>query len=402
MIEKDNWKPIFSNIQEKERIEKTIFDLSIALSKIKCPQPGLFIGDVGLSLFYGYLFKYTNKGNYQKQCVKRVANSLNKITSIELLPSFESGISGICWGLNHLIQTGVIKEDFECIITDEINQYLSTYFNLYVKKNNYDYFSGALGIALNFLDYNKANSNATDCLKNVISYLKEASRKQSIGIAWETPFKEGYNLGLSHGIPSIIVILAKLHKQDINKNATLSLLRDAINWIISQADLTSLKDPVYKYSTITDGKKTKLAWCYGDLGVAIALLQAYKATGNTEWLNLATALMKKTESRKEEGVEDAQFCHGSVGIAHIYNRFYQVTGIESFRECSKFWYIKTLEYSKFEDGIAGYKSARKDSDYNTTFVNAPGLLEGCAGIGLSLLSSISSIEPKWDSCFLLS
>ena len=35
-------------------------------------------------------------------------------------------------------------------------------------------------------------------------------------------------------------------------------------------------------------------------------------------------------------------------------------------------------------------------------MNEYNLLDGIAGIGLSLISAISSIEPQWDECLLLS
>jgi len=55
--------------------------------------------------------------------------------------------------------------------------------------------------------------------------------------------------------------------------------------------------------------------------------------------------------------------------------------------------------TKFEDGLAGFKSWRTEEYGGLS--NDLGFLEGIAGIGLALISSISDIEPAWDECLLL-
>ena len=56
-----------------------------------------------------------------------------------------------------------------------------------------------------------------------------------------------------------------------------------------------------------------------------------------------------------------------------------------------------LKMAKFKDGLAGYKMWNIDN-----YKNESNLLEGIAGIGLALLSSISDEDPSWDECLLLS
>jgi len=105
----------------------------------------------------------------------------------------------------------------------------------------------------------------------------------------------------------------------------------------------------------------------------------------------------KRRDVKKEFVMDAGICHGAAGIAHIFNRVYQKTGNETFKEAALFWIDDCLKKSCFNDGLAGYKVWRKDG-----WITQTGLLEGIAGIGLVLLSAISDIEPDWDECLLLS
>ena len=56
--------------------------------------------------------------------------------------------------------------------------------------------------------------------------------------------------------------------------------------------------------------------------------------------------------------------------------------------------------AKIDDGVAGYKVWRT-SEYGGLQIEYA-FLEGIAGIGLSLISAISDIDPKWDEYLLLS
>lgn len=80
---------------------------------------------------------------------------------------------------------------------------------------------------------------------------------------------------------------------------------------------------------------------------------------------------------------------------------YHYTGIETFKETAKHWIDLTLGMAFKPDGLAGYKVWRNIKN-RQSWINDAGLLEVIAGIGLTLISTISDIEPKWDECLLLS
>jgi lantibiotic modifying enzyme len=135
----------------------------------------------------------------------------------------------------------------------------------------------------------------------------------------------------------------------------------------------------------------------------MALWQAARTIQNKEWECIALDILLHTTTRKnpaKERVIDGGICHGSSGIAHIYNRLYQSTGIDVFRDAAIHWIDDTLAKAQFIDGIAGYKTWH--SPKYGGWITHTGLLEGVSGIGLVLLSFISDIEPRWDECLLLS
>ena len=97
---------------------------------------------------------------------------------------------------------------------------------------------------------------------------------------------------------------------------------------------------------------------------------------------------------------DAGICHGTAGVAHIFQRIFQDTGLPVFKDTANYWYEQTLEQANIPEGLAGYLPY---------FINEPvhlaqarGFLVGISGIGLSLLHAVSDNRPDWDECLLLS
>ena len=52
-----------------------------------------------------------------------------------------------------------------------------------------------------------------------------------------------------------------------------------------------------------------------------------------------------------------------------------------------------------KDGDAGYKQWRGDSK---EWKKEKNLLEGIAGIGLTIISFLATFDTKWDECLLIS
>ncbi|HEX2060771.1 MAG TPA: lanthionine synthetase LanC family protein, partial [Thermoanaerobaculia bacterium] len=150
--------------------------------------------------------------------------------------------------------------------------------------------------------------------------------------------------------------------------------------------------------------RTRAAWCYGDPGVACALLLAARCTDNDTWEAEAIALARDAARRPEEecGILDAGFCHGSAGLAHLFARLARATGDTELEAAAVFWYRKTLALRDGDGGIAGYSFLLPDlNETIKTWVDDPGLLNGAAGVALSLLSAAMPVEPAWDRHLLI-
>lgn len=145
----------------------------------------------------------------------------------------------------------------------------------------------------------------------------------------------------------------------------------------------------------------KITSCLGDLGCAMSIYTFGAVFKKPEITALAIELFRKHSNKRDVekyGIQNPDFCNGSIGIAHFYARMFNNTGLEEFRETAEFWYKITLHKAFFEDGLAGYKHYNRTLGFHQNY----GLLEGISGIGLSFISAISTIAPKWDSCLLMS
>ena len=83
----------------------------------------------------------------------------------------------------------------------------------------------------------------------------------------------------------------------------------------------------------------------------------------------------------------------------MYNIFYQQSGLTDYRDAALHWLEVSLNMARHTDGIAGYKTWHLE-EYGG-WKSMPGLLDGTAGILLSLLSFVSEREPGWARSLLI-
>ena len=185
-----------------------------------------------------------------------------------------------------------------------------------------------------------------------------------------------------HDAKKIALIIIDFYSNHINIDKKYSNFIDVIN--VDE----------YIYS------KSRLGWCYGDLSIAYTLYQAGVTFQDSRTVESAiTILLQSTKRRSVEDtyIRDAGICHGSSGVAHIYNRLWHKTKNIIFKDACDYWILKTLEFSCHIDGIAGYK---KYSPIKQRFEAELGLLEGTTGIGLVLLSYLTG-DFTWDYSIML-
>ena len=214
-----------------------------------------------------------------------------------------------------------------------------------------------------------------------------------------------YNLGISHGSPGVIGFLAAAHHRGVAAGEARRLADGAVRWLLARRlpASTGSTFPGYTGPGI-EPTPTRLAWCYGDPGVASVLSLAGRTFGREDWereaLTVARCAAKRGES--DVSVVDAGLCHGTAGLAHIFHRLSRATCDKGLREAALFWLQRTLDLRRPDRGAGGYGGAEAGASGPSRWSNETGFLTGTAGIGLALLAAISPVEPEWDRVMLLS
>src|SRR5258705_6262556 len=74
-------------------------------------HPGLLNGYSGAGLFYAYYYHLTGKKKHLQQVHNIMLKSMQALSEQELILSHCSGVSGIAWCIQHLIQAGFAEGD---------------------------------------------------------------------------------------------------------------------------------------------------------------------------------------------------------------------------------------------------------------------------------------------------
>lgn len=345
---------------------------------------GLLTGYIGQMIF---LFEYANKvdTNYLINVNLYVEQFYNDVEQGIVLSSYSRGISGACLGLAYLNAKNSLS-----FVSKNIEEYLSSEVDAFLQNDDFDFLHGAIGIGFYFIEKFKEKDNkvAKDTLENILKNIdKKKIIKGDNKITWLN-FNNVSDISISHGVSSIIIFLSKLI--DVNFPNTVlikNLLRRATNYVISQQIDFKIYNSYYPYTSDEENLKgSRLAWCYGDLGICMALLKSSEILLDMQLQKSTLDILLYNISRKnlkKNLVEDSAICHGTAGISLIYNILYKKYKLREFYHCEKFWITKTVELYQNEE------------------INDLSLLEGLSGTGLVLLNSQYNTELKWSRFFLI-
>jgi len=390
----------------KQKVDLIAECIYTKILRIEEKSFGLYSGDFGLLLFLLFYSRYSKNEKYALMAENYAEKLLEQFVAREHPHTFCSGFSGVMYLFEFLRETRIIDLDISPIQL-AVDNYIISKMRLDIQQRYYDFMHGAMGVGLYFL---KRKTNP-EYIQELVDFLYDTAEKDfnNQTFKWESVVDyeknlSGYNLALSHGISSIIIFLARVVNSGMRDEKITKMLSGAVNYVLSlEKDFSQFGSCFPNYilkDSPEDISKSRLAWCYGDLGTGSALWQAGKALGikkvEEEGLQI---LLKSTQRRDiiECLVMDAGICHGSAGLAMIYRRMFLETFQEEFKNATTYWITQTLHFSRFEDGLAGYKSFMSGK-----WVCDFSLITGIAGIGLVLLSYLEDSQQDWDEMFLLS
>lgn len=360
---------------------------------------GLLSGKMGI-IYFSSLYQILFPNLQQRKILNRYTNSfLDQLTNGVDSFTFCNGLSGILEGLKNMNEIAALNLDYSDLERN-YTPFLKNYAKYSILNYNYDFLHGALGIIKYF-------NKDPKFINEVLALFEKTAKKRDNTYKWNSwvgvERKIGCNISLSHGISSIVAVLSRLNCASINFEVRDRIIERACNYICTQ-EIDFHKYGCYFPSISCEGQseitRSRMAWCYGDLGIAVALWEAGKVVNNKAWKSKAIEIFtfsSQRRSQKDTMVQDAELCHGSASLVMMFDYMFRETGEELFRETRNFWVKKTIELSCFEDGLAGYKILRgSDLKWRKEY----DILNGISGIGLIFLSVLHN-ENKWMEFFML-
>lgn len=386
-------------------------------------KAGIAAGAAGKALFYTYLG--LERGRREEPSAEAASDlalelldrATEGVAEVPMGEGLFTGFTGIAWANDHL--RGRLYESEGDDANREVDEALLELLETHRPRAEYDLINGLVGIGTYALE-GLPRSTALRCLEKVIERLAEKAERPARpegpaapGAAWFSPPEnlpafqlEGYpngffNLGASHGMAGVVGLLGAACASGVG--SARPLLDEAMAWLLRrrQPAGTAFCFPHF-FHPDSEPMMSRLAWCYGDPGLAVTLLVAARGAGEPEWEKAAvdTAVSAATRPYELSRIRDAGLCHGSAGIAHLFNRLYQATGEPRLADAARFWFDWTLQFRQSGNGVAGFRSWNTDTAGGESWRSDAGFLEGAAGVGLALLAATSPVEPEWDRLLL--
>jgi len=401
------WRPLLEGTASRaacESVRAILADLE-SWGREPSGDPSLAGGTAGLAVLHGYLAPAglgPESEAVARRCLRHATAAMAERPGSA---SLYSGLTGVGWAISHLRPRWPGRDDQ--VNLAEIDEVLLDHLDQSPWSGEYDLIEGLVGFGVYALE-RLPRPGATACLERVVDRLAETVEPQGNGVTWWTDpawvapetraeYPRGYyNAGLAHGIPGVIGLLGRVCAAGVARDKARSLLDGAVRWLLDQDGPESFP---YWVAPGAAGDTARLAWCYGDPGVAAALLGAARHVEERAWEPAALAIARRAAERpyEESGVKDAGLCHGSAGLAHLFNRMFQATGEPRLAEAARSWFEQTLAMRRPGRGIGGYEAWEPGGARSAD----RGLLTGATGIALALLAATTDIEPAWDRMLLV-
>ena len=132
--------------------------------------------------------------------------------------------------------------------------------------------------------------------------------------------------------------------------------------------------------------RSRLAWCYGDLGIATALIEAGNTLGNLELVEFGKQVLLYSSIRRDTRanyVHDSSVCHGSAGIAQIFRTHGIHLNSPELIDAAMYWEADILNRVVKDDD--GKHTLLYYDPEEGGYVKRGGILNGPSGAGLYLL-----------------
>jgi hypothetical protein len=377
-------------------------------------------GSAGMAVCYATLASVTADDDAGRLATDYLDAAARMLAAEPLTTSLYSGFPGIAWAaclIDRLV--GSAGQDPDTDRGAAIDEALAAALRRYPSWGPYDLIDGLAGLGAYALA-RWPRPAARTCLDRIIETLAGRACSDADGVYWWTapglmpgPRAQAYpdggvDLGVAHGIAGVLPLLARAHRLGVQTAAVGPLLDGAVEWLLAHLVAAPYGRTTPGFvAPASEPLPARSAWCYGDPGVAAALLLAARDMNEPAWLDAGTELALSAARRPPDqaGVTDGGVCHGTAGLAHMFSRLHQLTGEPELAEAALFWLERTLWLCETWLCAAppdGPGAGPSEPAAERLASRDAGLLEGPAGIALVLLAACRDAEPAWDQMLLVS
>jgi lantibiotic modifying enzyme len=418
-IETGHWRSLLSG-GERQMAWETVWEIATVIPSVlpvrgvspqnpwvEFPKSKIICWKAELALFYAYLAKASGEAEFLQLSSDYLNEAIGEVADQVCSPHLLGGLTEIGCVIAHLAGTGLNLDAGDSCA--ELDEFLLERLSRADRQVPFDLYTGLTGYGVYALE---RGPEASEMAVRVVTRLQQTAECNAQGITWRTQaawlpewlaqlYPQGvYNLGVAHGVPGVIGFLAQACAIDEVASIARALLNGAVNWIFANrrydnhgAYFPRCLAPGY------DPAPAMHSWCYGELSVGTALLLAARFVGQPDWEREALVLLRDGALRRMAytEVKEPGICHGTAGHAHLYNRIYQATGEEVFKQAAMCWYARTFDLRTPGPGLAGFQVW----NWVERTTSCADLLEGVAGIGLVLMAAVTEVEPQWDRLLLV-
>lgn len=405
------WRPLLDGSDAARAIEVAV-DVAAALGRagprpeVAAYGPSSSGGTAGMALLLAELAVVTGDSSFEDAGMAFLDHALEGAPPVAACGLF-TGFPGVAWALTRL-EGRLVEPDPEEGDADEM--VAAVLGRPAPWHGPYDLVAGLVGLGL-FALARLPRPSARRSLLAVVEHLAAMAEHHPAGATWRTDarwvgperaaqYPDGYyDLGVAHGAAGAVAFLSAAAMAGVPGAG--DLLRDATRWLVAQ----ELEGGPSRYPALFgDGERpgpSRTAWCYGDGGVAVALMAAEAAGAMDGGAGLRLARDTAGRPFERTGVRDAGLCHGAAGLAQVHNRLWQATGDARLADSARRWLDVALGMRRPGEGVAGFVAWVGAPGRAHEWEAKPGLLEGATGVALALLAAASPTEPTWDDLLLL-
>lgn len=400
----------------RKQAEEVLEQIATCLSRPTAMNyPALLKGNGALALFFAYYHLFTGNEQYGEQSLSILEQCIADMGKTDQAYGLGNGFTGVAWLVKHFINLDILTSDSNLTL-HAIEPYIEAIALQQIKQADFDLIYGAIGTGIYYLETEPVAHKTL--LQNLCKRILETAVETGQGkITWLDPSAKGkpeINFGLAHGIPSIISFLVRTYETGILPPATLTKIEAAVQWLLEQEMQNT---PCMYPASITWEKDTalrrpaRLAWCYGDAGIALTLYRAARLLQNDSLHSKAKEIALYATTRKIDtaGLSyyksgqyyDPCFCHGCSGIMYQLHKLAALTNEEISKNAATTWMQHTLNATTGLLKNFSRIKKKKVVNHETIMISHTGILDGLAGIGLALMGTLDNNCTGWDRILLL-